>query len=301
MQVYCDLDSASESYVDLRSKAHQALEDGHFSRASKLFEWSLTEARRLGDPLLIERARCNRAAAAIELGMAAPVLGELQEVLASSRDLGSRFLAAHLLASAFTVQGMSTETERYVRLAQELAQRMGRPNEMGSSSMKLGLLYLGGSRPQEAQRHIERAVQELTEGSPEALALARSNLGYCLCQIGRSRRGFRLLEEGAETLAELRYGLYEKSARLNLGFALIDREEFEAALDQADRVLSLTCAAYERKYALYLAGEACTAMDLRERAREHFSLLQREFYPEMPFLIEMLMSVGTHRLVSWHA
>lgn len=95
--------------------------------------------------------------------------------------------------------------------------------------------------------------------------------------------------------------IYGNPARLNFGFSLLEMEDFDAALEQAEIVLGSTTTPLLRKTALYLAGEAYSYLGWADLAADSFAALQQEFYPNLPSVLAKLQSVRTHRLVIWFA
>ncbi len=295
-------ESRHDAYATLRSQAWQALDRAEFKKAEKLFEWAYAEARRRHDISLQERAFCNLTAAAHASGSADRYLTEIRSILGRSGDPETRFLAAYNLAFIFDHQGARRKARFYAQLACQLAAAVDDTLPAAAASYNLGRLWLGESRLQLAQRSIEASIELLDERSEARNhALETSTLGYCLALLGQHSRALALLETSTARIAGVGCRLYEPAARLNFGFALLEMEDFERAHRQAERALRLPCGRLDRKYALYLSGEASSILGRTGAAGERFGLLQEEFYPQIPNLAAELTANRTHGFISWLA
>ncbi len=299
-----NIETGSEpaSYAMLRSRARRALDRAESKKAEKLFEWALVEARRRGDPALQERAYCNLIMAANTAGAGDRHIPGARAILKQSLDPETRFLAAYNLAFAFDNNGARRKARFYAQLAWRQAEELGDPAAGGAAAYQLGKLWLGDSRLQRAQRWIETSIELLSRLSDsQDHALGNSTLGYCLALQQQPTRALALLEASAEAVTRTGCRLYEPSVRLNFGFALLEMTDFERAGGQAERVLSLPVSPSQRKYALYLAGEALSILGHRDQARERFGQLQQEFYPQLPSLADELAANCTHGFIGWLA
>ena len=294
--------SENDTYGQLRSRAVAALVCGEVDRAEKLFEWAHTEARRSRDPVLVERAFCNRCMVANVRCEATRFIPDLRKIVSESDDPEARYLAAYNLANAFGEERLNRKARFYAEIALQEAGRLESRHLAAGASYALGLLWLGDSRLQRAQRWIEKSMELLEcEAESPTLALEGSSLGYCLTLMRQPRRALNLLENGVDTISRSRSRLYESYARLNFGFALLEMGEAEGAGAQAHQVLESGCQHHERKYSLYLAGEALACLDRLRPAREAFRILQEEFFPGIPDLADELLTHRTHGVISWLA
>ncbi len=290
------------SYARLRSRARRALDRGEYKKAKKLFEWALVEARRQGDTPLQERAYCNLIMAANAAGTADRHIPGARVILGQSADPEARFLAAYNLAVAFDTGGVRSKARFYAQIAGQQAEELGDPVAGGGVAYLLGKLWLGDSRLGRAQRSIERSIELLSQGSgTRDHALENSTLGYCLALRREPARALALLESSARAINRTGCRLYEPVVRLNCGYALLEMEDFERAGDQGERVLRLPGSPIQRKYALYLSGEASSTLGYRDLARERFGQLQDEFYPQLTTLADELAANCTHGFIGWLA
>lgn len=294
--------AASAIYIDLKRRGEKALAAGNFVKALKYLEWALVEARRLDRPTLEERAYCNVALLAQECRPDTLYSSGLKKIVETSVDVTSRFLAAHALTLIHNTQGQAEVANAYAYASHGHACQLETPHERTASSYTLGVQLLIDGDLQRSQRYLEQTL-ELGTGilSSETIALARSTLGYCLQRLGQPKNAYGLLRKSLDHVAAGSRKGYENIVRLNLGFSLLEMDGFEGALDQATAVLDARNNAAQRKNALFLAGEACTYLDSLDWSREYFSLLQQEFYPRQPEMLDTLQSVRTHRYVNWFA
>ncbi len=297
-----EAESEAGPYSALKSRANRALARAEFRQAEKLFEWAYVEARRSGDPALEERAFCNCAVVAAANGSAERYLPGLRTILESSPERENRFLAAYDLTMVLETRGARGEARSFARTAARLAATLDQPLNGSAALFQLGKLWLGDSRLRRAQRSIEEAIGLLgPDADAVVLALQSSCLGYCLARLDQPQRALALLEGSVDVIDRSDCRLYEPAVRLNLGFSLLEMEDFESAGDQAERVLGLSCYPSDRKYALYLAGETSGYLGEFDRARDRFRRLQEEFYPEMESLADEFCAVPTHGVISWLA
>ncbi len=291
-----------DPYATLQRRARRALDQAELQKAAKLFEWAYVEARRQGDPALEERAYCNMALSAVTTGSATRYLGGLKTIAGGSEDPETRFLAAYDLATVFDNSSDRQEARFYAEIARQLAATSSDPFPRAAASYLLGKLWLGDCRLQPAQRSIEDSIELLDRrGDAQNYALENSTLGYCLMLMGQPVRALTLLEASLRAITGAGSRLYEPAARLNLGFALLEAEDFEGAHLQAEDALALPCGPLDRKYALYLAGETANYLGEFDLAGDRFRRLQEEFFPEMPSLAGELLANPIHGAISWLA
>ncbi len=304
LQVETNIERQSDpgSYATLKRRARRALDQAEFQKAEKLFEWAYVEATRRHDTALQERAYCNLTMAANASGSADRFLAGTRAILANSADPETRFLAAYNLAFVFDHRGARRKARFYAQVACRQAGALDDTLPAAAAAYNLGRLWLGESRLQLAQGSIEASLELLDERSDaDNHALESSTLGYCLTLLRQRRRALALLETSTEAITRAGCRLYEPPVRLNFGFALLEMADVERANHQAERALSLLCGSFDRKYALYLSGETSSILGHAGAARERFSQLQQEFYPQMPTLADELVANRTHGFISWLA
>lgn len=296
-----DHPQASAIYVELKERGIKAMAAGEFAKAKKYMEWALVEARRLGQRVLEERTYSDLAMVSVEFESGSPFIAELKTIVERGVDAKSRFQAAHALSVIHCELGQTELSAVYAYAAHGNAQQIESPKERAISSHTLGVQLLIDGNLQRSQRYLEQA-SELGEGVlPDVVPLSRSTLGYCLQRLGQSRRAHDLLRESVDRISTGPRSMYDNGIRLNLGFSLLEMDDYEEALELATTILDGRPTLPHRKSALLLAGEACSYLDNPDWSREYYSMLQEEFYPRQPEVLDHLQSVRTHRYVHWFA
>jgi tetratricopeptide (TPR) repeat protein len=304
------LEKAREAaYWDLYREGVDDLHAARLAEAESVLERALQEARRRRLRLLADRAYCNWAAVRIERGLPAeetgPIVNGLSAVLGRSPDLKARQLAAYDLACLYRAHGRTRPGRLYAEIAGRLAATGGDVQSQAVSRHLLGLLWLGEGRMDQARQCLEEALEMGLHGDRGQGAVALSTLGYCLSLTGEPARGMRLLEQSLASLGGPLSPLYEPSLHLNIGFACLELGDLDAAIHHGEHVLRVERREgrnrEESKHARYLVGEALAQKGSAGEAREHFEVLRREFYPEIPDLSELLLACRTHSLLNWLA
>lgn len=291
-------------FEDLKQRGHQAVEAGELEEAAEIFDRALELAREHGDPRLIDLAVCNRAAVAIVLGHGKPELPQLREILVRNGDPVNCRLAAYNIARYFELAKNFKKALFYARIARERAEQQARLDWVASSHNLVGNILLAESQLAEACTEFEKALALMPEDPTVWRARILDNLGYCRILQQRYPEGYALLYESLRLLRRYSAGRYQISTRLDLCFAHLETGRYGHARRQGTVALSLAEAAGETdsiKNALYLLGEAASLSGDTAAAREHFSRLQREFFPEAGYLTGFLLAVDVRKLVNLHA
>lgn len=296
--------SVGESvYRDLCRRGVEALLAARLEEAEALFRKAYEEAERLGWESLVGRAYCNWAAVRIERQETPGIEAGLSAVLGGNPDLKARQLAAYHLALLHRNEGRIRVSRFYAEMALRLATVLGERNSRAVSSHFVGLLLLAESRLQSARPYLQEAVDlGFREDVPAQRLVAASTLGYCLSLGDAPGEAARLLERTSRDLERLPCPLYEPSVHLNLGYGWLELGDFESARHHGQQTLDH--GSPERrdiKYAHYLLGEALARQGRHSEAREHFEILRRRFYPDLPDLTEILLACRTHSFVNWLA
>ena len=108
--------------------------------------------------LLVDRARCNRFAVAIELGRAEGAVPALAAILMRKQDGENSRLAAYHLARLYQARKEIPRALFYARQAEELARDSQRPEWIAMSHNQLGMLLLADSRFEPALERLETAL-----------------------------------------------------------------------------------------------------------------------------------------------
>lgn len=174
----------TRTYEALRERALNALDAAEFRKSKKLFEWSHTEAKRIGRPVLMERSYCNIAVTAAEMGDAHRYLDRLRSIAGQSTDTSTRSLAARRIALVFYSAQSHQKAGYYGELAYQLACRARSREDQTRCAHDLGVLRLADWRLDEARSLFEESMSRGAGFLPaDDLALVRSNLGFCLQRL----------------------------------------------------------------------------------------------------------------------
>jgi tetratricopeptide (TPR) repeat protein len=290
-----------------------ALHEARFADAESVLAQALAEARRLADPTLAERARCNLAAVQIVQDTATAAVGEdLSRILGESRDAKTRQLAAYNLATFHNAANRTRTGRFYANMSLDMSRRLRDGFSHGVSAYLLGLIELEEGQPRRSLDRLREALDVgFGEKAPGERMLALSLLGYVLILTGNLPGAVQALEAsenlpGGAPWPPQGPGLrvYEPILRLNLGFSYLEIGELERAIQNGRMALGsldeqLSTDPQNYKHALYLLGESHAQRGELGEAREHFLELQRKYYPQLPDLTELLLTVRTHAFLSW--
>lgn len=294
------LNADSRKHFDeLRERVRGEVQQGRFAAALTMCDEAIDWARDSGDSEALELAECNRAGIRIAQGKGDGAAGRLRRILLGSSCDGNRFLAAYNLSRFHELR---RETERglfYARQGLRYARRARRREFVAGSYHQVGNLQLLDCRFEEACRSYERALRLSPEAGVER-AIMVSNVGYCQVVLERHREGFERLFESLRQMRRLGAEPWEMLPRLGLSYAYLEIHKPAPARRHAERALGLAETIDCREHvmnALYLLGEAEKLLGDELAAYERFHRLQRDFYPEQPFIAELLMSTDIRQLI----
>ena len=291
-------------FEELRTLAHRAVEAGRLEEAEDYIGQALVWAREHGTQQQVDHALCNRAALAIQLGRGDGELSVLREILMRSADPGTSRLAAYHLSLHYEVAKNFKKSLFYARIARDRASALGVPEWLASSHNQLGNALLGESLIPEASREYEQALALMPAEKSVVRALVLNNLGYCRVLQRQFEEGYALLYEALSDLRRFRAVRYQVLPHLDLCFAHLETGRYRLASRQGSLALRLaeeTGQVDSIKNALYLLGEAANLSGDTETAREQFTRLHRDFFPEQTYLPGFLLAVDVRKLVNLHA
>jgi tetratricopeptide (TPR) repeat protein len=291
-------------FEELRSLAHHAVDGGRLEEAQSYIEQALAWAREHGTQEQVDHALCNRAALAIQLGRGEGELPALREILLRSGDPATNRLAAYHLSLHYEVVKSFKKSLFYARIARDRASVLGVPEWLSSSHNQLGNALLGESLIDEASREYEQALELMLRERSVGRAVVLDNLGYCRVLQKRFREGYTLLYEALSDLRRFRAARYQVLPHLDLCFAHLETGRYRLAQRQGLLGLRLaeeTGQIDSIKNALYLLGEAANLSGDTDTAREHFTRLHRDYFPEQTYLPGFLLAVDVRKLVNLHA
>ncbi|MEO7795661.1 MAG: hypothetical protein ABIV06_12900 [Thermoanaerobaculia bacterium] len=292
-----------EEFQAARARWAELVETGQMEEALVLVEAAVVWAEANGESLLHDRALCNRAAIALELGRGATHVPALRALLLRTADAENTYLAAYTIARHYELQKEHRKGLFYAQLARDRATALDE-NRQAASLNYIANFLVAESRFEEAIAVYAEALTLLPSRDCLRGAVIGYNLGYCNVLTGRSREGLTLLYASLRSLRRRGAEAHAMKAELDLAFALLETAHARPAGRHAARALAAAelCAdADARKNALYLLGAAAVASGDRVGARRHFERLQQGFYPEADYLPELLLHVDVRDLVNLKA
>lgn len=286
--------TASSRFCGLRSRGLDRLHAGDLLGALASFESAREAAVALGDLYAIDVAYCDWSGLALELGRGEECLPVLRRMLSLSQDLNNRRRAAYNIARIFELDQSIKKSLFYARVALQLAKDLRRPECLARSHNQMGNLLLAESRLSEAVDHYEQALDFMPEEEDLDTVPILTNLGYCRSLHGRHSEAFELLARARGLLSRTEAAHLWIPLLLASSFAYLDTRSLEECVRHAQRALDLAGGLGDTRsmtIAHYLLGQAAVLSGDRDAARLRFLQLQREFFPDIPNLVSLLLSV----------
>lgn len=291
-------------YEHLRCRGSEALRSGRLREALESFTAALSLAEQVGDPIVLDRARCNRFAVAIELGDTAEAVRVLAPILMRQADDENCRLAAYNLARVYQIRKDLKRAMFYARSAQKYALALGRQDRIATGHSQIGSILLAGSYFDQALAEFETALAKAPEEASVERGIILDNLGYSLLLLGRPREGFRFLYQSLRMQRALGERLYQIGPRLSLCFGYLELGRYGRAQHHGRAALLLAEDAGEPeglKAALFLLGESAKLNGLDLLARRYFSRLQESFFPKDTYLTDLLMVIDARQMINLKA
>jgi tetratricopeptide (TPR) repeat protein len=290
-------------FEELRERWQRLIELGHLEEAEEILQRALVWARQHGDERRIDSVVCVLAAVAINLGCGDAELPNLREILLRSSDPGNCRLAAYYISVHYQFAHNFKKSLFYARIACERAGQLERADLIAFSRNQLGNALLGESFVDQACHEYETALGLMTE-SGVWKARILNNLGYCRVLQKRYSDGYRYLYESLRLLRRFSAERFQMLPRLDLCFAHLETGKYRLAQRQGMAAMELAEKMGDSdsiKNALYLLGETANLMGETEMASDYFTRLQRDYFPESPYLPGFLLAVDVRNLVNLHA
>ena len=290
-------------FEEFRERWQRLIEAGRLEPAEDVIRNALAWSQERGDPQRIDGAVCALAAVAIQLGRGDGELPRLREILMRNGDGGNCRLAAYNISIHYQFARDYKKSLFYARIACDRALHLGRVDWIAFSRNQLGNALLGESFVDQACREYEEAAS-LIPAAGVWRARILNNLGYCRVLQKRFAEGYSYLYESLRLLRRFSAERYQVQPRLDLCFAHLETGHYEHARRQGVAAAALAERigdAEALKNALYLLGEAANLSGDTEKASGYFSRLQRDYFPESPYLTGFLLAVDVRKLVNLHA
>lgn len=299
-----DLPSSSRAGWDALTKGIEQGQGGNDASALECFDRALEWASCHQDDELWDRAYCNRCVALLELERLEGSLSELRRIVLRHPQGETGFLAAYAVACAYEQRRSYERSLFYTRLARDRAVRLQRPAWVSWTHNHVGNVLLAQSYFDQACDEYELALKLMPLEPSVERALILDNLGYCRFIQGAYREGFRLLFESLRTLARHDSPRFRAVAALTLAFGYLEIGKLRRARHHAETALRTAREVGDDgtvKKSYYLLGEIFHQLGFDDRAREFFTRLQRDYYPEAPHVPDLLMAIDVRSMVNLKA
>ncbi len=277
-----------------------AVNAGEVEAAESLSAEALALAKREASPVIVERFECNRANILAQVGRGAEAVLSMRKLLMRSKNVDNRFLASYGIAHHHFRLLENERSMFYARQALRYAEEQESAEHIAWCNNIIGILQLRESYFEEACLNFEEALKFYPAGYERAGIQA--NLGYCLAVTGRMTVAFRHLVASLRMMNHLKLGGWRRFPHLALAYAYLEIGRVPRAVKHASRSLEISAAtagAEEQcKNSLYLLGEAKKISGHDVEAWEHFSELQKQFYPEQPFIVDVLMATDVRKMIN---
>ncbi len=297
-----------DDFEQLQARGQAAFEEGRIADAIQILEQALEQARSRGDQRQIDRAFCNLTSVRIALGEGAPLdaatSNRLREILMANEDLTNSWLAAYNLGRSFEYKKENRKGLFYARIALDRAEHLARRDWISASHNQIGNFLLAESFFEQAADEYDQALQGYPAASEGRRALVLGNLGYCNVARGLVRPGLDLLYRSLRVLRRVGREADLAVAHNDLCYAHLELGRVRDAMRHAAKAVALAerCQADDvLKNALFLMGTAVNQSGQAATAAGYFQRLQQSYYPESPFVAELLMHVDVRRMINLRA
>jgi Tfp pilus assembly protein PilF len=279
------------------------VELGRLEEAREGIERELARAREQGDERRVDGMVCALAAVGIMLGRGDAELPRLREILLRNGDAANCRLAAYNISTYYELARNYKKSLFYARIACERAVQLGRADWIAYSRNQLGNALLGESFIDQACSEYEAAAR-LIPDSGVWRARILNNLGYCRVLQKRFAEGYSCLYQSLRLLRRFAAERYQVLPRLDLCFAHLETCRYAHARRQGGAAYALAEKFGDTdamKNALYLLGETANLSGDTAAASGYFTRLQRDYFPDSPYLPGFLLAVDVRKLVNLHA
>ncbi len=291
-----------DEFDALRKKGREQADRNEQQEALATCDLALDWAKRYGDRDDEDLVFCNRASILIHAGQGNKVVGKLQQLLMRSHNHTNRCLAAYNISQHYDAKNIK-KSSFYAQLALDYANQMQSTEWIGRCHNRLANVLVADSLFAEAEAHYRDALALLPLEQSVERGLLLGNLGYCLLlNTDRPREGLRHLLAARRLFTRIKFGWRPTLGRLRLSlcYGYIELERLDRARRHGITALRLGEEIEDTdlvKKALYLLGEV-EKQDSNYRAAEDYFIRLREYYPENPYLVELLMHTQTHKLIN---
>ncbi len=285
----------------LRRRIHEELDRGNLERAVAYCDEVIAIAEDLDDRELHDQALCNRSGILVIQGRGDQVVAGLRRILLQSSSPTNSFLAANAISHYHEQRQEKERSLFYARLALDHARKSANPQFVAKGHNNIANLLMRDSYFEAAFESYQKALEKIPKQDfHRDYALLLSNAGYCQVVLGSYNQGLKTLFQSLELIRRRCAVGWERFPCLGLSYAYLELGRIDQArrfgaraLDQSERTQSTE----QIKNSLYLLGEAEKMAGNDSAAYDHFVRLQSEFYPDEPFICDVLMATDIRKLV----
>lgn len=289
-------------FEDLRQRAREEVDRGELDRALATCDEAMAWAEAHGDEDDRDLVRCNRSSVLIHQGTGEQVVSQLQRLLMRSRNMTNRYLAAYNISQFYDLAKNFQKSSFYAEQALSYAQQTDCSEFVGRSHNRLANVFVIDSRFDQAEAHYREALSLLPADPSAERGVLLANIGYCMLSTERPFEGLGKLLAARRMLRQLNFGWQAMLCRLHLGlcYGFIEIERPHRAVFHGQTALTAAEVSEDvdlLKKSLYLLGESQKIAGEIHAAEDHFTRLQM-YYPENPYLVDLLLNTETHKLIN---
>jgi tetratricopeptide (TPR) repeat protein len=295
---------ACPEYERLWHLAEAAKDAGQLEEARQYYAASREAALARDCAELVDRAVCNEAAVAIEIGGEEDLVPHLRAILMRHGSETNCFLASKNIARAYELRREYKKGLFYARIARDHAELLGRPQWRAAAVNQLANCLLGDSLFDEAASTYRLALSLVPAEDTIRELTYLANLGYCEVVLKRFGRGMSLLYGCLRTARRNAWSRLEMIARIDLCFAHLECDRLRDAERHGRLGLALAENSGELdwvKNALFLLGQVAVLSGASAEGQDRFEELQQRFYPTHAYLSEFLLNVDVRGMVNLRA
>lgn len=292
-----------EYFIGLRDKARHAVARGELEQALAIYEEACRWAECHGGPNDVDFAAIGRLAILMDLGHGDSAIREFQKILMRSSDATNRHLAAYNVSFYYELQEDFEKSLFYTQVALDHALKTGSDFYVARTHSNFGNLLIRQSRFEDALSSLDQALGLFSDEQLYERLAVLTGMGYCHLASGRYTEGFEKLFTVRRTYLRLRMGWGTALGRLRLSFCFgyLEIGKYRQAILHGRAGMEIGERCGDRtlvQKALYLLGEAEKLDGDEMAAFTYYARLQEEFYPDNPYLPDLLLDNDTNTFIN---
>lgn len=292
-----------EYFEALRQKARHAVARRELDQALEICNEAQHWAERHGNPADVDFASCSRLAVLLHQGHGESVIREFQKILMRSGDATNRHLAAYNISYYYDLREDFEKSRFYTQLALDHAAKAGSDFYLARTHTRLGNLLIRQSHFDDALASYEKSLGLFNDEEIYERLAVLTSMGYCHLASGRYTEGFEKLFTVRRTYFRVRMdsGMALGRLRLSFCFGYLEIGKYHQAILHGRAGMEIGESCGDRtlvQKALYLLGEAEKLNGDEMAAYTHYARLQEEFYPDNPYLPDLLLNNDTNTFIN---